>query len=115
MPARWAIGCADGLGPGRTLKPRRLTILIADRQNNLCRVAASTRRPATLLDIARVAGVHVSTVSKALSGSPQLNIRPETRERIEQAAIDLKYRPNAAGRALRLASTGALGMLVPSL
>jgi DNA-binding LacI/PurR family transcriptional regulator len=67
------------------------------------------------LDVARAAGVHVSTVSRVLTGSPQLNIRPETRRRIEQAAADLRYRPNAMARALRLATTGALGMLVPSL
>jgi LacI family transcriptional regulator len=72
-------------------------------------------RPARLQDVADLAGVHVATVSKALSGSPSLNIRPETRERILQAAAELHYRPNAVGRALRLASTGALGMLVPSL
>jgi DNA-binding LacI/PurR family transcriptional regulator len=72
-------------------------------------------RPVTLADVAQAAGVHVSTVSRVLTGSPQLNIRPETRRRIEQAADDLHYRPNATARALRLASTGALGMLVPSL
>src|SRR4051794_28502407 len=67
------------------------------------------------MDVARLAGVHVSTVSRVLRNSPQLNIRPETRERIQAAAEQLRYRPNAVARALRLASTGALGMLVPSL
>src|SRR3954454_21202275 len=67
------------------------------------------------MDVARRAGVHVSTVSRVLTDSPQLNIRPETRRRIERAAADLRYRPNAVARALRSASTGALGMLVPSL
>jgi DNA-binding LacI/PurR family transcriptional regulator len=74
-----------------------------------------TTRPATLLDVARAAGVHVSTVSRVLTGSPDLTIRAETRTRIEQAAADLRYRPNALARGLRMASTGALGMLVPSL
>src|SRR4051795_4617215 len=67
------------------------------------------------MDVARRAGVHVSTVSRVLTDSPQLNIRPETRRRIQDAAADLRYRPNAVARALRSASTGALGMLVPSL
>jgi LacI family transcriptional regulator len=67
------------------------------------------------MDVARLAGVHVSTVSRVLRDSPQLNIRPETRLRIQQAAEELRYRPNAVARALRLASTGTLGMLVPSL
>jgi LacI family transcriptional regulator len=67
------------------------------------------------MDVARLAGVHVSTVSRVLTDSPQLNIRPETRRRIQDAAAELRYRPNAVARALRSASTGALGMLVPSL
>jgi DNA-binding LacI/PurR family transcriptional regulator len=67
------------------------------------------------MDVARLAGVHVSTVSRVLRDSPQLNIRPETRLRIQQAAQELRYRPNAVARALRLATTGTLGMLVPSL
>jgi DNA-binding LacI/PurR family transcriptional regulator len=72
-------------------------------------------RQATLTDVARLAGVHVSTVSRVLAASPGLNIRPETRRRIQQAAAELRYRPNAVARGLRLASPGALGMLVPSL
>jgi DNA-binding LacI/PurR family transcriptional regulator len=67
------------------------------------------------MDVARLAGVHVSTVSRVLRDSPQLNIRPETRLRIKAAAEELGYRPNAVARALRLASTGALGLLIPSL
>jgi DNA-binding LacI/PurR family transcriptional regulator len=67
------------------------------------------------MDVARLAGVHVSTVSRVLRDSPQLNIRPETRLRIKAAADELGYRPNAVARALRLASTGAIGMLIPSL
>ena len=78
-------------------------------------VGSSGSRQATLLDVARLAGVHVSTVSRVLTDSPQLNIRPATRARVEAAAAELRYRPNATARALRSASTGALGMLVPSL
>lgn len=72
-------------------------------------------RPATLMDVASAAGVHVSTVSRILSDAPGLNVKPETRERVRQAARDLQYRPNIVARALRTASSGALGMLVPSL
>jgi LacI family transcriptional regulator len=75
----------------------------------------SVERRSTLKDVARVAGVHVSVVSKVLNGSQGLNVRPDTRARIIAASEDLRYRPNSAARALRSASTGALGMLVPSL
>ncbi|MGI8715983.1 MAG: LacI family DNA-binding transcriptional regulator [Solirubrobacteraceae bacterium] len=72
-------------------------------------------RQVTLYDVAREAGVHFTTVSRTLNASADLNIRPQTRERILAAAERLKYRPNALGRGLRLSSTHTLGLLVPSL
>jgi LacI family transcriptional regulator len=76
---------------------------------------AEPRRPARLDDVATAAGVHVSTVSRVLNGSSDLSIRPETRTRILETAKRLGYRPNAFGRGLKLATTGSLGLLVPSL
>lgn len=72
-------------------------------------------RPARLEDVARESGVHVSTVSRVLNGSNSLTVRPETRERIFETARRLRYRPNALARGLKMSSTGALGLLVPSL
>lgn len=66
----------------------------------------------TMRDVAAAAGVAVSTVSKVLSGA-DISVRSETRARIEKAASDLRYRPNATARGLRLSRTGAFGMLVP--
>lgn len=63
-------------------------------------------------DVAAAAGVDVSTVSKVLSGAA-ISVRAETRARIEQAAAELRYRPDASARSLRLSRTGAIGMLVP--
>jgi LacI family transcriptional regulator len=65
--------------------------------------------------VARAAGVHVSTVSRVLNGAGDVAIRPETRLRILEAARRLRYRPHAIARSLRLATTGTLGLLVPSL
>lgn len=73
------------------------------------------RRPARLGDVARAAGVHVSTASRVLNGTPGISIRPETRERILDVARELAYRPNAIGRSLKTSTTRALGLLVPSL
>jgi LacI family transcriptional regulator len=70
---------------------------------------------ARLEDVAEAAGVHVSTVSRVLNGRAAAMVRPETRLRIEEAAAQLRYRPNAIARGLKLASAGALGLLVPSL
>ena len=66
---------------------------------------------ATMTDIAREAGVSLSTVSYALSGKRPISA--ETRERI-QAAIDrLEYHPAASARALALKRTSLLGVAVP--
>jgi DNA-binding LacI/PurR family transcriptional regulator len=59
--------------------------------------------------------VHVSTVSRVLSGRGDSSIRPETKQRILESAARLRYRPHALARGLRLSTTGALGWLVPSL
>jgi LacI family transcriptional regulator len=76
---------------------------------------AQRTRPARLDDVARAAGVHVSTVSRVINGRADVAVRPETRQRILTAARELQYRPNAIARGLRLATTGTLALLVPSL
>ncbi|ROR72880.1 LacI family DNA-binding transcriptional regulator [Bogoriella caseilytica] len=53
---------------------------------------------ATIIDVAREAGVSISTVSYALSGKRPVSDR--TRRRIEAAILELGYRPNAGARAL---------------
>jgi LacI family transcriptional regulator len=78
-------------------------------------VAPRQARTVRLDDVARDAGVHVSTVSRVLNSAGNVSIRPETRERILASARRLNYRPNAIARSLKLATTGALGLLVPSL
>lgn len=61
-------------------------------------------------DIARQAGVSVSTVSYALNGSPK--VIDETRDRILAIAKDLHYTPNLAGRTLKKQKTGIIGVYV---
>ena len=58
-----------------------------------------TRDTARLSDVARAAEVSLSTASRALA-DPAL-VRPETRERVRQAAELLRYVPHGAARALR--------------
>ena len=52
----------------------------------------------TLRDIAKVAGVHVMTVSDALNGTR--SVAPKTRENVRRIAKELNYVPNSAARAL---------------
>ncbi|CAN5655158.1 LacI family DNA-binding transcriptional regulator [soil metagenome] len=56
-----------------------------------------------------------STASRVLRGDPAQQVRPETRQRILDAARDLRYRPNALARSLRTRRTGTIGLIIPSL
>lgn len=71
------------------------------------------RRPATgrvtLTDVAALAGVSVGTASKALSGNGRM--RPETRERVLDAARRLEFQPNEAARALLAGRTWTVGLV----
>jgi LacI family transcriptional regulator len=68
----------------------------------------------TIADVARLAAVDRAVVSKVLSGDPALRVRDETRQRVEEAARTLRYRPNFHARGLARARAGAIGLLVPS-
>lgn len=68
---------------------------------------------ATLRELARRAGVSVSTVSRAIS-RPAL-VESSTRERILGLAAELHYAPNPAARALSTGRTGIWGLVVPDL
>lgn len=72
-----------------------------------------TRVAVTIKDVARVSGVHVSTVSRALTAAHLVN--PETRARVLAAAEELGYRPNRAARALSTRRTGNLGLIVADI
>jgi LacI family transcriptional regulator len=67
----------------------------------------------TIHDVARRAGVSVTTVSRALT-QPEL-LRPTTRERVLKAAHKLAYHPNRAARSLITGKTGNIGIIVPDL
>lgn len=69
----------------------------------------------TLSEVAARAGVSVSVASRVLTGDPSLRTRPETRDRVLQVAKDLNYNANYAGRALRLARSKALALIVPDV
>lgn len=66
--------------------------------------------PTTIKDIARIAKVSHSTVSRALSGHP--GIPAETTSRIRQIASDLGYIPSAVARGLKTNRSHALGVIV---
>jgi LacI family transcriptional regulator len=69
--------------------------------------------PASLKDVAKVAGVSVTTVSRFLNGSLELPDR--TREMIETAIRDLNYAPNPHARRLSLGRSDTIGLVVPDI
>lgn len=71
-----------------------------------------SRRPVTIIDVARRCGLSKATVSKALNlSSDQCRLRAETRERVLRAARELGYRPNWRARALASQRTQTIGLL----
>src|SRR5487761_2543865 len=68
-------------------------------------------RAANIFDVARLAGVSHQTVSQVLNDSPQ--VRPATRQRVEQAITQLRYSPSPAARALVTRRTRVIGLIAP--
>lgn len=65
----------------------------------------------TIADVARSAGVSISTVSYVISG--KRTISQETKDRVEKAIDDLEYRPHASARSLASRSTSVIGLQAP--
>jgi len=67
----------------------------------------------TLHDVADAAGVSHQTVSRVINNSDR--VRPETREKVEAAILELGYRPNAIARSMVRGITHTLGCISPNL
>jgi LacI family transcriptional regulator len=69
----------------------------------------------TIADVARLAGVHASTVSRALDPAARHRISAAVAERVAAAAEQLGYRPSALAAGLRSGRSHTVGVLVPDL
>ncbi|MCW4459135.1 LacI family DNA-binding transcriptional regulator [Microbacterium sp. MPKO10] len=67
----------------------------------------------TIRDVAKEAGVSISTVSRALS-SPN-KVADATREAVESVVVRLGYRPNKNARGLITGRSGTIGLIIPDL
>jgi DNA-binding LacI/PurR family transcriptional regulator len=70
-------------------------------------------KPASIKDIARMAGVAHSTVSRALRNSPLVN--SETTEKIKRIAREAGYRTSAAARSLVTRRSDTIGVVVTNI
>lgn len=67
----------------------------------------------TIKDIAKVAGVSYSTVSKALNNSPL--VKPNTKKKILQVAKELGYTPNYVAKNLVSKKSNTIGLIWPTI
>ena len=67
---------------------------------------------ATIKDVARLAGVSVSTISKYLNGG---NVLEENAESIRKAIAELDYRVNPFARSLKTQRSKSIGVLLPDI
>ncbi len=69
--------------------------------------------PASIEDVAKLANVSISTVSRVINRRSLVN--EETCKRVEAAIQQLHYRPNAFARGLMLRKSGIVGLVLPDL
>lgn len=72
-------------------------------------------RKVTLRDVARRAGVHVSTASRALDEAGSGRIGPATIERVRSAAVELGYSRDLLASGLKRGETKTIGVVVADL
>ena len=76
---------------------------------------STARRRITLRDVADRAGVHASTVSRALNPEKLAMVTPVVARRVADAAEQLGYRPNPIASSLRTNRTFTIGILIPDV
>ena len=73
----------------------------------------NTKQRATISDVARLAGVSISTVSRVLNDTAPVS--DDVEKRVRQAVELLSYAPHAAARNLAVRKTNTVGLLLPAL
>lgn len=71
--------------------------------------------PVTLKELAAMAKVHPSTVSRVVNHDPSLRIAAATRARIEALLRETEYQPNGVARGLKLRQTLVLAVVIPDI
>jgi LacI family transcriptional regulator len=69
----------------------------------------------TVLDVAKAAGVHPSTVSRALKPETRSLLTPEVAARVLAIANQLGYQPNSLAAGLRTRRSDVIGVVLPDI
>ena len=72
-----------------------------------------TRQSVTIQDVAKAAGVSVSTVSRVLNG--KVDVASETQDRIRSVIDDLGFTTNLAARSMRSHKKNLVGLIMPDI
>jgi len=72
-----------------------------------------TKRSVTIQDVAKAAGVSVSTVSRVLNG--KVDVASETQDRIRSVIDDLGFTTNLAARSMRSHKKNLVGLIMPDI
>jgi LacI family transcriptional regulator len=75
----------------------------------------SQKLSVTMKDVARAAGVHFSTVSRALNPATRDLLKPQIAKRILETAQKLGYRTNSLASSLRTKRSRVVGVVVPDI
>ncbi|MEO7125563.1 MAG: LacI family DNA-binding transcriptional regulator [Nakamurella sp.] len=68
-----------------------------------------------LQDVARLAGVHTATASRALNPATRDLVRGKTAARVIEAAVSLGYVANPIARGLKTSRSSSIGVVIPDL
>jgi LacI family transcriptional regulator len=72
-----------------------------------------TRHPATIHDVAAIAGVSIATVSRVINGSSRVS--PVIDARVRAAISTLNFVPHSAARVLAGRKTNTIGLILPEI
>ena len=69
----------------------------------------------TLADVAKKAGVNISTVSRSLNRETESQVSKSTVKKIRKIAEEMQYTPNTVARGLRTRKSMTIGVIIPDL
>ena len=76
-------------------------------------MGSSAKKSVTIRDVAQRAGVSIAAVSRALNGSGYVST--EIKQRVQEAAVALRYRPHDSARGLKLQRSNTIGLVIADI